>query len=280
MRQCVCGRSALYPYCDGTHKKKKEAQMINGMIDVIDKSKFVYLQDEEIPENKTGVLGIKRNTIVEIPNFIDPNIVPKMINFFENCDVEWGDIAFYGSSGKGIKTDSETMKKFDLPEGFFDKLKDKYQEAVQAVFGREVKANTSHAQKWDVGGFASPHSDNSDNDGKPNAFEINKYVGILYLNDDYEGGQLYFCDKDNEMNPYLSFKPNVYSYYVFPGGYENIHGVSEITKGTRYTMVSFWDYADSKYDQATLDRWEEEEKQVRIEQAKQKEEWLKGNKYA
>jgi hypothetical protein len=254
--------------------------MKNGMIDFIDKSKFIYLQNEEVPSEKMGKLGVKVNTIVEIPNFIDPEIVPKMINFFENCDVDWGDIAFYGSSGKGIKTDSETMKKFDLPEGFFDKIKDKYQEAVQAVFEREVKANTSHAQKWDVGGFASPHSDNSDNDGKPNAFEINKYVGILYLNDDYEGGELYFCDKDNEMKTYLSFKPNAYSYYVFPGGYENIHGVSEITKGTRYTMVSFWDYADSVYDQETLDRWEEEEKQVRIEQAKQKEEWNKGNKYA
>ena len=254
--------------------------MKNGMIDFIDKSKFIYLQNEEIPSEKMGNLGIKVNTIVEIPNFIDSEIVPKMINFFENCDVDWGDIAFYGSSGKGIKTDSETMKKFDLPEGFFDKIKNKYQEAVQTVFEREVRANTSHAQKWDIGGFASPHSDNSDNDGKPNAFEINKYVGILYLNDDYEGGELYFCDKDNNMETYLSFKPNVYSYYVFPGGYENIHGVSEITKGTRYTMVSFWDYADSVYDQETLDRWEEEEKQVRIEQAKQKEEWNKGNKYA
>lgn len=280
MKQCTCGRSKAYPYCDGTHKKKKESLMKNGMIDVLDSSKFIILQDEEIPESKAGVLGVYTNKIVEIPNFIDPEIVPKMINFFENCDVDWGDIAFYGSSGKGIKTDSETMKKFDLPEGFFDKIKNKYQEAVQTVFEREVKANTSHAQKWDVGGFASPHSDNSDNDGKPNAFEINKYVGILYLNDDYEGGELYFCDKDNEMKTYLSFKPNAYSYYVFPGGYENIHGVSEITKGTRYTMVSFWDYADSVYDQETLDRWEEEEKQVRIEQAKQKEEWNKGNKYA
>jgi hypothetical protein len=254
--------------------------MIDGMIDIIDKNKFIYLQDDEVPDNKRGVLGVTRNTVVEIPDFIDPEIVTKMINFFENCDVEWGDIAFYGSSGKGIKTDSETMAKFGLPDGFFDKLKDKYKEAVETVFDRKVRANTSHAQKWDVGGFASPHSDNSDNSGKPNAFEINKYVGILYLNNDYEGGDLYFCDKDNEMKTYLSFKPNAYSYYVFPGGYENIHGVSEITDGTRYTMVSFWDYEELVYDQETLDRWEEEEKQVRIEQAKQKEEWDKGNKYA
>jgi hypothetical protein len=280
MKQCTCGRSESYPYCDESHKKKKEKNMKDGIVDILDENKFVILQDGVVTEDKAGVLGIFTNKIVEIPNFIDPQIVPKMINFFENCDVDWGDIAFYGSSGKGIKTDLETMKKFDLPEGFFNKIKDKYQDAVQTVFKREVKANTSHAQKWDVGGFASPHSDNSDNDGKPNAFEINKYVGILYLNDDYEGGELYFCDKDNEMKTYLSFKPNAYSYYVFPGGYENIHGVSEITKGTRYTMVSFWDYADSVYNQETLDRWEEEERQVRIEQAKQKEEWNKGNKYA
>ena len=151
MRQCTCGRSNAYPYCDGTHKKKKEPIMKDGMIDVLDESKFIVLQDEKVPENKAGVLGVYTNKIVEIPNFIDPAIVPKMIHFFENCNVEWGDIAFYGSSGKGILTDSETMKKFGLPDEFFDKLKNKYQETVELVFGREVRANTSHAQKWDVG---------------------------------------------------------------------------------------------------------------------------------
>jgi len=249
--------------------------MLNQIINVIDESKFIYHQNQDI---ETTRLGIQTNKIVEIPNFVNKDIVPKMINFFEKCGIEWGDIAFYGSSGKGLITDSETMKKFNLPDNFFNDLKDKYQEAVEKVFGRKVRANTSHAQKWDVGGFAAPHSDNSDHDGNPNAFEINKYVGILYLNDDYDGGELYFCDKNNNMNPYLSFKPNAYSYYVFPGGVENIHGVSEITKGTRYTMVSFWDYAEIEYDKETLDKWKEEEKKVREEQAKQKEDWAKGIK--
>lgn len=249
--------------------------MSNGIIEKITESSLVYLQNQEIKET---LLGITTNKIVEIPNFISPDVVPKMINFFENCNVEWGDIAFYGSSGKGILTDADTMRSFGLSDNFFGDLKDKYQEAVEKVFNKKVKANTSHAQKWDVGGFAAPHSDNSDHDGNPNAFEINKYVGILYLNDNYDGGELYFCDKDNSMKPYLSFKPNAYSYYVFPGGVENIHGVSEITKGTRYTMVSFWDYADIEYSQETLDRWKAEEEEVRRQQAKQKEEWAQGIK--
>lgn len=241
------------------------------IIDNIDKSTFIYYKDEP---NDKGALNVPENKIVEIPNFITPEVAPNMIKFFEECDVDWGDIAFYGSSGKGIKADPEYLKSFGLTGTFFEDIKNKFQEAVQNVFGREVRANTSHAQKWDVGGFASVHSDNSDNDGNPNAFEINKYVAILYLNDDYEGGNLYFPQHN------ISFKPNAYSLYTFPGGVENLHGVSEITKGTRYTMVSFWDFADLEYDKETLDRWDEEVRQVRIEQAKQKESWKNGNKYA
>jgi len=43
-------------------------------------------------------------------------------------------------------------------------------------------------------------------------------------------------------------------------------------------MVSFWDYEEIEYDQATLDKWKEEEKEVRKQQAKQKEDWAKGIK--
>ena len=67
---------------------------------------------------------------------------------------------------------------------------------------------------------------------------------------------------------------------MFPGGHENIHGVKEILEGTRYTMVSFWDYADAEYDQETIDRWKKEEEEVRKQQEKQKAEWDKGNKNA
>jgi hypothetical protein len=45
-------------------------------------------------------------------------------------------------------------------------------------------------------------------------------------------------------------------------------------------MVSFWDFEEAEYSEETLSRWEEEEKEVRRLQAIQKEEWLKGNKYA
>jgi hypothetical protein len=240
-------------------------------VDKVDASTFKVYKDEP---NTLGELGIPRNKIIEIPNFVTPEGAENMVNYIESYADLWGDIAFYGSSGMGIHPDDPRLAEYNLPPMYFDALRQRFQEAIELVFEREVKPNTSHAQKWDVGGFAAPHSDNSDHDGHPNAFEINKYVGILYLNDDYEGGELYFPDHD------IEFKPAAYSYICFPGGVENIHGVKEILKGVRYTMVSFWDFADAEYSEEKLAAWEEEIKETRAAQALQKEEWEKGNKFA
>lgn len=240
-------------------------------IDAVDKETFITYKDEP---NVKGELGIPQNRIVEIPNFVTPECAESMINYIESYSEIWGDIAFYGSSGMGIHPDDPRLAEYNLPPMFFESLRKKFQEAIELVFDRKVTANTSHAQKWDVGGFAAPHSDNSDFDGTPNAFEINKYVGILYLNSDYAGGELYFPEHD------IEFQPAAYSYICFPGGVENIHGVKEITKGTRYTMVSFWDFADAVYSDEKKAAWEDEIKEVRKAQAEQKVEWEKGNKFA
>jgi hypothetical protein len=233
----------------------------------LDKGSFIYYKNEPI---ENSVLGIKDNRIVEIPNFVTEEESRNMIDYFEAKAEMWGDIAFYGSSGMGLQPNDPMLSNYNLAGDFFDILREKFRKAVETVFERKVRPNTSHAQKWDVGGFANPHSDNSDNHGEPNAFEINKYVGILYLNGNYGGGELYFPDHD------IEFKPTPYSLIVFPGGVENIHGVREITDGTRYTMVSFWDFAEIEYSEEKKAYWEEETKKVREEQALQKKEWEKG----
>jgi hypothetical protein len=241
------------------------------MLKAIDKNSFIYYKNEPIEDS---ILGIKDNKIVEIPNFVSEEDSINMINYFEAKAEMWGDIAFYGSSGMGLVSGDPMLADYRLSGDYFESLKSRFQEAVELVFERRVRPNTSHAQKWDVGGFANPHSDNSDNHGEPNAFEINKYVAILYLNGNYSGGELYFPDHK------IDFKPSAYSLITFPGGVENIHGVREITEGTRYTMVSFWDFEEIEYPEEKIAYWEEETKKVREQQAKQKEEWEKGNKFA
>lgn len=244
---------------------------------MLDRSKFIVYKDEDTSLSK---IGVTKNKIVEIQNFVDKDTAKNIIDYFEANAEYWGDIAFYGSRGMGIEEEDSMVTDFGLPTGFFSILKKNFQEAVGEVFERDVVPNTSHAQKWEVGGFATPHSDNSDFDGNPTSFEINKYVGILYLNDDYEGGDLYFVDNSDTTKVTLTISPKAGSFVVFPGGVENIHGVTEITKGTRYTMVSFWDFANAEYSEERKNQWAMEKELVELAKLLAKEEWAKGNKWA
>ena len=215
-------------------------------------------------------LGIKQNIIAEIEDFVDAETALNMIQYFEANEISWQDIAFYNSSGMGLLDYDPRLQDYRLDLDFFQKLRHRLKETSELVFGRKLKPNTCHAQKWVPGGFANPHSDNSDEHGVPNAFEINKYVSILYLNDDYEGGELYFPEHGVE------FKPKAMSLVLFPGGVENIHGVRKITKNQRYTMVSFWDFEESEYSQEKMLLWEKELDTVRQRQANQKAMWDSG----
>jgi hypothetical protein len=235
------------------------------MITTINPKDFIYYKNQK---NTQSVYGLELDKIVEIPNFVSAEESKAIMDYFESKAVNWGPIAFFGSEGMSIVHEDPSLPQFNLPVTFFGDLMKKYQEAIENIFERPVKpVNICHAQKWNVGGNASPHADNSESDGKPNAFETNKFVSLLYLNEDYEGGELYFPDLD------IEFKPKAFSWVAFNGGIENVHGVKEITAGTRYTFVSFWDFAEAEYDEATRERWKNEIKHLREEQAIQQAEW-------
>jgi hypothetical protein len=64
------------------------------------------------------------------------------------------------------------------------------------------------------------------------------YTMIVYFTDQYEGGELYFPYHD----PYFEIKPDKSMALVYPTEKNTIngkymHGVKEITSGTRYAMA-------------------------------------------
>jgi hypothetical protein len=73
---------------------------------------------------------------------------------------------------------------------------------------------------WTEGTSQKEHTDNS-----------NEYTAIIYLNDNYEGGELNFPDLD------LVIKPLKGSVMLWPGYLT--HSISTVTSGTRYTMPVF-----------------------------------------
>ena len=63
---------------------------------------------------------------------------------------------------------------------------------------------------------------------------------MLYLNTDYEGGKTYFEEFDNVI------EPEVGKLVLFPAGLEYRHGVTEVTRGDRYTMP-IWLTTDANF---------------------------------
>ena len=73
---------------------------------------------------------------------------------------------------------------------------------------------------------------------------------LAYINDDFEGGELYFPDFD------YHFKPKRGSIVMFPGSLYYVHGVTPITKGTRYTLSNWcrFDFYEEARLNNTLER--------------------------
>lgn len=101
--------------------------------------------------------------------------------------------------------------------------------------------NRGHVLKYLPGASLGIHNDNDTNyrthDGQRffTSREVAMYQvvnALVYFNDDYEGGEFYF--------PYLDIciKPNVGDIVFFPANYIGSHGVSQVTKGFRYTYLA------------------------------------------
>lgn len=221
-----------------------------------------------------------KDDVVTYPGFLSPEECNKIIDFFEEQGTvsgHWMQTCFYDSLGMALMIDEDALHRSgleDIHRDYFRWLPEEIRAAVEAAYNRGIKLNSAHAQKWPVGAFARWHSDSSDIDGNPTAWRNNKFASVLYLNDDYEGGELEFRDHD------LSIKLPQGSLIAFPGGVENIHRINEITKGTRFTIVGFWDYVDSVYTEEELKQMEEEIAYERTRQDEQKRQWAAGNKDA
>lgn len=57
---------------------------------------------------------------------------------------------------------------------------------------------------------------------------------ILYINDDYTGGELFFNKQDYEI------KPDAGDLIIFPSAFPYTHEAREVKTGVKYCVVKFW----------------------------------------
>jgi predicted 2-oxoglutarate/Fe(II)-dependent dioxygenase YbiX len=194
------------------------------------------------PETASSTPG-SINNIVIIEDFISKEKI-------EN----WMDLVSTASWTRGVFSyDADTSYDLITRKKFADSAKDQIKRTIDLAsytYGTElcVYGSTPEAaalgsfNRWDTGDSLKLHADSQNVSCTSN---IDNYIGhnlppflilysaLIYLNDDYEGGELCFPLHDIEIKP----KPG--TLIIFPGSCMYPHEVKEVLSGHRYTHNFF-----------------------------------------
>jgi predicted 2-oxoglutarate/Fe(II)-dependent dioxygenase YbiX len=141
-----------------------------------------------------------------------------------------------------------------IPDSFRDvKLK------IRSIILREASLINNHFRHtikifpetinlvvWPPGYELKPHIDNEHLDGTSNGMEQRTFSAVVYLNDNYEGGEIYFP----AIN--ASVKPTMGQLVAFRSSRRHMHGVRDVTRGLRYTMPAWFTDRPAKANHALL----------------------------
>jgi len=111
------------------------------------------------------------------------------------------------------------------PEAFINTLIKELLEKINNTLNKTYYAREVMLSVYETNSSLLSHIDHNDINYQDNL------GALFYLNDDFDGGELYFANKN------VSFKPAKGQLILFPCNQkEYIHGVSKITKGIRYSI--------------------------------------------
>lgn len=187
-------------------------------------------------------IGYSEDRINIIPNFIDKNTL-EMINRWITKSEKTGAI-----ERENIEDQWVIDFLIDTQERIYLEAHKRYTDVYNVEFEKEPFVLT-HLIKWDLG-LNSPmpvHADCEGPDGKPamaNAYYKYNLATICYLNDNYDGGEIFFPQFNKTI------KPNAGDLIMFPGRFR--HGVNGVKSGDRHTMLTWF-----RFDVEDNLKWEE-----------------------
>ena len=218
--------------------------------------------------------------IFEYQDFLTQEECEKVIlmteKYVESDPDYWKSISFYESYSASYPQDNEKiLEEVGLPPTWFSDVEKRMRQAAAEVAGvpsEKMSKISFHIQRWLPGAYAPKHSDNTSNEGVSGAFTRSRYAGFLYLNQNFDGGILKFYANHGDNN--FDVVPKTGSLWMFAGGFKNMHEVTLVKNGARYTLGSFWDdREESDYPQELRDAWAEEMKATRAKQEVERAEW-------
>jgi hypothetical protein len=194
---------------------------------------------------KPGHFGSSKDNIVIIKNFVDLEDLKKIQSFLPTIN-EWMDAGESQYSADGTCTydasywqnrqcSGEILSKINLDiYNLVDKYIIKMKWLLEDFFKVKLFARPPVIIRWFAGLEQQPHADKQLNDGSPNPFPTYDLNSLIYYNDDFEGGELYYPQHD------LIVKPEPGLAVAHPGDINYLHGVKKVKSGERFTTPSFY----------------------------------------
>ena len=184
----------------------------------------------------------KANNGIELYyNHVPDQLCDKIIKFFEK-DIKTPYVKkSYAYNGEGVSsTDEDAIVKAQCWNRFIpeidSELYDLYSQAVIDYSSKyRLVASLSDTpykyKKYEVGGYFDWHTDTG-LIGNTNVIQ-----GMMYLNDDYEGGEV-------EWEHWGLIKPSKGLCIIAPSGFLFRHRCREITRGDKYIITTFLTYKE------------------------------------
>ena len=167
------------------------------------------------------------------------NVVPvALCKTIMNYDYNYQPSTYANHKGKTINTNERVL----MDECWMGK-DNVYYEDIKKAFERVIKKHSDkfslfsvqhttdfRINRYSIGGFMSSHVDNIHH-SHGQQYGYPQVSVLLYLNDDYEGGEFYVAGK--------MFEPEQGSGIIFPSNFMFPHEAKTVTKGTRWSIVTW-----------------------------------------
>lgn len=183
------------------------------------------------------------------PNVISPEGIKELITHIESSKSEDLSVFDPEKTNETGETQWRTDKKVrdtqivepgECAPKIYDLLRHAVKEIVNPFYGFEVHSSElPQILSYSIGGHYMPHIDAESVWVTPDGEKIWKKSTdrdlsfVFYLNDDFEGGDFIFPDLKIRIRP----EPGMM--VCFPSNHFYTHGVEPVTKGKRYSIVTW-----------------------------------------
>lgn len=177
-------------------------------------------------------------------NYLDPDVVKELVEYADQCE---GSPLMVIDNDKSTPNNIVRMKdKARVTERVLlgDRHKDLtalvrtvFLELTRKCIGEELEwFETPDLMRYHEGGYYVRHADSQNYDAETNMWNkvIDRDLGILiYLNEDFEGGELSFYNLNYQI------RPRAGAAVLFPSDQRFLHQAETVKEGVRYAIVSW-----------------------------------------